>query len=86
MLQSISYYKAWRAQQWAHALNRGTPEQNYANLPSYCHVLMQANPGTYTFLQTDANNKFKYVFVALGPSIRGYQHMRKVSTYCHLFT
>ncbi|CDY52002.1 BnaC08g47100D [Brassica napus] len=38
----------------------------------------KTNPGSLTYQQVDAAGKFKYAFVAFGPSIRGFSLMRKV--------
>ena len=76
--QNVSYWKAWKAKEWAQNLIRGTPEANYRLLPQYCHVLKQFNPGTYTSFEIEDEDRFKYVFVAIGASIRGFTYMRKV--------
>ena len=36
------------------------------------------NPGTFTRIEVDENKKFKFFFMALGVSIRGFAYMRKV--------
>lgn len=76
--QSVSYWKAWKARSWAQDLIRGTPESNYRLLPSYCYMLGQVNPGTYTRFERYEDKRFKYAFIALGVSIRGFAYMRKV--------
>ncbi|KAL8137960.1 hypothetical protein V2J09_003961 [Rumex salicifolius] len=75
--QDVSYWKAWKAHEWAKNLIRGTPEENYAMLPAYCHMLKQVNNGTYTCLEIDNYNRFKSVFISFGASIRAFHLLRK---------
>ncbi|TXG70652.1 hypothetical protein EZV62_005587 [Acer yangbiense] len=70
---TLGYNKAWRAREVALGLARGSPEDSFTILPSYCHMLELKNPGTVTFIDTDALNRFKYFFMALGPSIEGFK-------------
>ncbi|KAL8138136.1 hypothetical protein V2J09_004137 [Rumex salicifolius] len=79
--QNVSYWKAWKAQEWAQNLIRGTAEENYAMLPAYCHMLKQVNHGTHTCLEIDDFSRFKYVFISIGASVRGFHHLRKVYPY-----
>nr|AAC24187.1 Mutator-like transposase [Arabidopsis thaliana] len=54
---------------------------NYRFLPTYLYLLQLANPGTITHLhytEDDGKQRFKYVFVSLGASIKGLIYMRKV--------
>ncbi|XP_060974703.1 uncharacterized protein LOC133039773 [Cannabis sativa] len=78
MKVQVSYWKAWKGKQWAQNLIRGTAKENFALLPSYCHMLKRANPCTVTHIELDLENKFKYFFMALGVAIRGFTYMRKV--------
>ncbi|XP_048620104.1 uncharacterized protein LOC125590551 [Brassica napus] len=41
-------------------------------------MLHETNPGSLTYQHVDAAGKFKYAFVAFGPSIRGFSLMRRV--------
>nr|XP_016492338.1 PREDICTED: protein FAR1-RELATED SEQUENCE 8-like [Nicotiana tabacum] len=52
-----SYHKAWRAIQKVVASIRGTSEENYQILPSYLHMMVAKNQGTYTSIKTDAQNR-----------------------------
>ncbi|XP_030479257.1 uncharacterized protein LOC115696497 [Cannabis sativa] len=45
MKVQASYWKAWKGKQWAQNLIRRTAKENFALLPSYCHMLKRANPG-----------------------------------------
>nr|XP_016483813.1 PREDICTED: protein FAR1-RELATED SEQUENCE 4-like [Nicotiana tabacum] len=53
----IGYHKAWRAIQHASALIRGSPEENYELLCSYLYMMTSKNPGTYTNIKIDDNNR-----------------------------
>ncbi|XP_022850600.1 uncharacterized protein LOC111372474 [Olea europaea var. sylvestris] len=76
---TVSYTKAYMAKNFACGLIRGKPRESYAKLPVYCHVLEMQNPGTLTFIHTNDDRRFKYFFMALGPSINGFVNsMRKV--------
>ncbi|KAM3265597.1 hypothetical protein P3L10_002591 [Capsicum annuum] len=74
----ISYNKGWRAIQHAYTVIRGTTKENYNRLPSYLHMIQENNPGTYTNIKRDDENKFQYVFFAYGASIIGWTNYRLV--------
>ncbi|XP_075083480.1 uncharacterized protein LOC142167221 [Nicotiana tabacum] len=57
----IGYHKAWRAIQRASALIRGTPEENYELLSSYLYMMKSKNPGTYTNIKIDDNNRHQSI-------------------------
>ncbi|XP_070014721.1 uncharacterized protein [Nicotiana sylvestris] len=65
----IGYHKAWRAIQKSVACIRGTPEENYQILPSYLHIMVRKNPGKYTSIKRDGQNRFAYMFFAPATSI-----------------
>lgn len=79
---NISYWKAWRSRDVAIDKAKGTTQTSYTQLPDYLQKLVAANPGTLTELYTEpvegGGERFKYMFVALGASIQGYEFMRKV--------
>lgn len=74
----ISYSKAWRCQEHAQDLARGTPDDSFEALPSWFHMFKEKNPGSVTFIEVDSVGKFKYAFLSFGPTIRGFKLMRKV--------
>ncbi|KAG7588426.1 Zinc finger SWIM-type [Arabidopsis suecica] len=74
----FSYSKAWRAKDHAIDVARGTPDDGYEFLPMWMYMVNEKNPGSATFIEVDPENKFKYAFLAFGPSIRGFKLMRKV--------
>ncbi|KAL5575870.1 hypothetical protein UlMin_017569 [Ulmus minor] len=74
----ISYYKAWRGRKHAQSLIRGSPEQSFHLLPSYCYMLKKVNPRTITHIEVNGDNIFKYLFLAFGVAIKGFEFMRKV--------
>ncbi|ESQ43470.1 hypothetical protein EUTSA_v10015794mg, partial [Eutrema salsugineum] len=82
----IDYTTSYRSLIYAQQLVRGTAEDGYASLPAYLHSVNKANPGTVSALHVDSNNKFKYLFLAFGASIAGFQYMRRVIVVdgCHL--
>ncbi|CAA7016063.1 unnamed protein product [Microthlaspi erraticum] len=53
-------------------------ESGYSELPTYLHQIRQANPGTFTRLEVDEFQRFKYLFLAFGASINGFPFLRKV--------
>ncbi|XP_070025757.1 uncharacterized protein [Nicotiana sylvestris] len=63
----IGYHKAWRAIQKVVACIRGTPEENYQIIPSYLHMMVDKNPGT-----------FAYMFFAPATSIAGWSYCRPI--------
>ncbi|CAN6845514.1 unnamed protein product [Brassica oleracea] len=74
----INYKQAWRVREEAQILVRGTPEDRYYNLSRWLYKITETNHGSLTYQHVDAAGKFKYAFVAFGPSIRGFSLMRRV--------
>ncbi|CAN7082717.1 unnamed protein product, partial [Brassica oleracea var. botrytis] len=74
----INYKQAWRVREEAQILVRGTHEDSYYNLSRWLYKITETNPGSLTYQHVDAAGKFKYAFVAFGPSIRGFSLMRRV--------
>ncbi|CAN7092263.1 unnamed protein product [Brassica rapa subsp. narinosa] len=74
----INYKQSWRVREEAQILVRGTPEDSYYNLSRWLYKITETNPGSLTYQHVDAAGKFKYAFVAFGPSIRGFSLMRRV--------
>ena len=74
----ISYYKAWKGRKHAQSLTSGSPEESFYMLHSYCYMLEKVNPRTVTRIEVDGERRFKYLFLAFGAAIRGFQYMRKV--------
>ncbi|XP_034202740.1 uncharacterized protein LOC117617471 [Prunus dulcis] len=52
---------------------RGSAEESYSLLPSYCYELERTNPGTLTYIETDAADHFLYFFMSIGSCIRGFK-------------
>nr|XP_016503485.1 PREDICTED: uncharacterized protein LOC107821567 [Nicotiana tabacum] len=74
----IGYHKAWRAIQKVVACIRGTPEENYQILPSYLHMMVRKNSGTYTSTKRCGQNRFGYMFFAPVASVAGWSYCRPV--------
>ncbi|XP_056858139.1 uncharacterized protein LOC108834492 [Raphanus sativus] len=75
---AVSYTTAWRAKREAANEVRGSPEESFTLLNCYLHMLKEKNIGTRSSVVVDEENKFKYLFFALGASIEGFRAMRKV--------
>lgn len=79
---NISYWKAWRSREVAQDNARGSSVHSYKLLPDYLNRLGVANPGSIfqmeTHFQEGVGHRFKFLFLAFGASIRGFQHMRNV--------
>ena len=82
----ISYDKAWRAREFSLRSVRGSTEDSFAILPSYFAMLENMNPSTITRILTDDDNSFRYCFMALGGSIKGFSpFIRTMITFPILF-
>ncbi|KAH9751900.1 SWIM-type domain-containing protein [Citrus sinensis] len=71
----ISYHKAWKAREFAMEMVRGTPAHSYHLLLSYMAMVEKKNLGSRTFIEKEENdsaNNFKYCFMAIGSSLRGF--------------
>ena len=75
---SCSYWKARRARLTAREVKHGTDEDSYRDIIPYMHMLEQTNPGTYTKLELDASQRFKYAFVSFGVWRKAIPYLRKV--------
>lgn len=74
----IDYWKSYKALVHAREMVQGTWESGYSDLPSYLHRIETANPGTITRLECDEQDRFKYLFIAFGACINGFQFIRNV--------
>ncbi|XP_033129443.1 uncharacterized protein LOC117126136 [Brassica rapa] len=75
----ISESLAWDSREYAVNAVRGIPEESYGKIPKYLHMLREANPGTHSSYKTDVDGRFRYLFIAFGQSIRGFNTvMRRV--------
>lgn len=79
---NISYWKAWRSRDLAVDNSQGSCNASYLQLPYYLNELVTANPGTVARLHTESNDegvqRFKFMFLAMGACVKGYEFMRKV--------
>ncbi|XP_022559956.2 uncharacterized protein LOC111206832 [Brassica napus] len=73
----ISYWKAWRSREIALEYAKGNSRGSYNLLPDYLRKLAEANPGTLAEIETEykdnIGNMFKYMFLAMGASIMGFE-------------
>ncbi|XP_022154346.1 uncharacterized protein LOC111021631 [Momordica charantia] len=74
---TISYDKAHRARELAYAIVRGRQEDSYMHLHAYGEKIKIENPGTIFHIETKGSLNFKYLFMALGASIRGFQSITR---------
>ena len=75
---SCSYWKARRARATAIEVKHGTYEDSYRDIIPYLHMLEQTNAGTYTKLELDASQRFKYAFISFGAWRKAIPYLRKV--------
>ncbi|XP_048613401.1 uncharacterized protein LOC106442605 [Brassica napus] len=79
---NISYWKVWRSREAAVEFAKGSCGASYQSLPNYLQRLIEANPGTLAHLDTDyvesVGRRFKYMFIAMGESVKGFEFVRKV--------
>ncbi|GJR35588.1 transposase, MuDR, MULE transposase domain protein [Tanacetum coccineum] len=68
----ISYKKSWRGRKKVFDIAMGSPAESFAQLPYYCHNLILASEGTVTHIETDAEGRFKLLYVGFGVAIRGF--------------
>ena len=75
---TLDYTTSYRALLYAQEMVRGSAEDGYERLPSYLEQIKAANPGSITAIELDSLNRFKYLFLAFGASIRGFKYQRRV--------
>ncbi|PON79331.1 hypothetical protein TorRG33x02_236130 [Trema orientale] len=75
---SMSYEKAWRLREKALKMVRENPEKSYQELPRYLFWLKTMNPGSLAELETTNEDYFKYLFISLEVSIKGWEHCKPV--------
>ncbi|XP_013614255.1 PREDICTED: uncharacterized protein LOC106320435 [Brassica oleracea var. oleracea] len=66
---------AWDAREYAVNAVRGIPERSYGKIPKYLHMLREANPGTHSSYEIDSKGRFRYLFIAFGQSLRGFNRV-----------
>ncbi|KAM6569843.1 hypothetical protein CsatB_017828 [Cannabis sativa] len=74
----MNYMKAWRSKEHAQEELRGKANESYRLLPGFLHMLQKTNPGTIVHMETDVDNSFKYLFVALDASIKGWKKCKPI--------
>ena len=55
---TISYGKAWRAREKTNKEIHGSEIDAYKSLDHYCHTILEKNPSSSAYLQTDKNRIF----------------------------
>jgi len=75
----LTYHQVWEAHEYTVNEVRGIPEKSYGKILKYLYMLEQANPGTFTNYEFDGEDRFRYLFISFGQSIKGfYKPIRKV--------
>ncbi|KAM6595486.1 hypothetical protein CsatA_006010 [Cannabis sativa] len=74
----MNYMKAWRSKEHAQEELRGKANESYRLLPGFLHMLQKTNPGTIVHMETEDDNSFKYLFVALDASIKGWKKCKPI--------
>ncbi|XP_019259015.1 PREDICTED: protein FAR1-RELATED SEQUENCE 4-like [Nicotiana attenuata] len=74
----MTYMQAWRSKEYAVQVLRGNPSESYEKLPSYFYMLVLTNPVSVVNLKKTEEDLFMYAFVALYPSIKGWQYCKPV--------
>lgn len=78
----ISYWKAWRSREVALDYSQGSSGASYSLLADYLQRLVVENPGTISQMETQfeegVGHRFKFLFLALGACVRGFEYMRDV--------
>ena len=69
----ISYRKAWLAKEIALLDIRGSYEDSFRILPSYCIELERTNPGSVSHLIREDDDSFQRLFWAFGSSVRSFK-------------
>ncbi|KAL0678197.1 hypothetical protein Bca4012_006178 [Brassica carinata] len=79
---SASYMKCYRAKEQAIFELRGPDDDSYMKLAEYLYMLKLANPGTVADIETEVDDegveRFLYMFLAFGASIKGFQKLGHV--------
>ena len=75
---TLDYTTSYRALLYAQTLVRGSAEDVYSRLPSYLEQISLANPDSITAIELDSENRFKYLFLSFGASIKGFMYQRRV--------
>ncbi|KAL0541309.1 hypothetical protein IC582_021351 [Cucumis melo] len=69
---NMSYEKAQRGRENAYERVRGSPEESYNLLRKYGEALKFTNPGTIFHMELEDDRFFKYIFMVVGPCVRGF--------------
>lgn len=77
----LNYVKSWRLKEQTLKIIRGDPTDLFSKILVFFFILHQTNLRTVTVIKFDDHDRFKYYFMALGASIRGWEHCRPTGTY-----
>lgn len=71
--RTITYRQAWIGCNRGVEHSRGSSEDSYQYLVGYSHMLEKHNPGTFTRIESDDGDVFKYYFMAIGVCLEGFK-------------
>ncbi|XP_019258304.1 PREDICTED: uncharacterized protein LOC109236563 [Nicotiana attenuata] len=74
----MTYMQAWRSKEYAVQVLRGNLSESNEKLPNYFYMLVLTNPMSVVSLKKIEEDLFMYAFVALHPSIKGWQYCKPV--------
>lgn len=74
----MDYWKFQRKLLCARNIVGGSAESGYSELPTYLYHIRRANPETFTCLEVDEVNRYKYLFFAFNDNIPWFPYMRNV--------
>ncbi|XP_010555071.1 PREDICTED: uncharacterized protein LOC104824657 [Tarenaya hassleriana] len=76
---TVTYLTALRGKHKAESEIRGDPAEHFRKLPGWLYMLQKRNPGTIVSLELDTDDRsFKYLFITLGATVKGWNYMHKV--------
>ncbi|XP_010467984.1 PREDICTED: uncharacterized protein LOC104747978 [Camelina sativa] len=83
---TMDYTTSYRALQYALEYVRGNAKSGYAKLPYRLRKIEQSNSGSVVYLVVDDEHRFKYLFLSIDASIRGFNYVRRfiVVDWTHL--
>lgn len=69
----LNYFQAWRGKEIAKEQLQGSYKEAYGQLPVYCEMIMETNPGSLATFTTKDDSSFHRLFVSFHASVYGFQ-------------
>ncbi|GFY94332.1 MuDR family transposase [Actinidia rufa] len=70
----LNYFQAWRGKEIAKEQLQGSYKEAYNQLPFFCEMIMDTNPGSLATFTTKDDSSFHRLFVSFHASLYGFQH------------